>query len=230
MNKDPLLIVMLTHDDKTVLNARELFETCSGSSADYFGFKEEPLPPNEMKELYALMKKCGKKTVLEVVAYDEKKCLEGAELAVWCGCDMLMGTMYYDSVAELCRKNGLKYLPFVGEVTGRPSVLGGTIEGMIAEAAELAKKGVDGFDLLGYRFTEDASELIARFVEGTDLPVVIAGSINSYERLDEIKKVDPWGFTIGSAFFENKFGGSFTEQINNVCSYIAEGAEEAVVC
>ena len=221
---------MLTLDDQTVMNARDIFEGCRDCAAEYFGFKEEPLPPEGMKELFGIMKQCGKKTVLEVVAYDEKKCLEGAELAVWCGCDILMGTMYYDSVAELCRKNGLKYLPFVGEVTGRPSVLGGTIEGMIAEARELEKKGVDGFDLLGYRFTENASELIERFVGGTGLPVVIAGSINSYERLDEIKNVNPWGFTIGSAFFEHGFGDSFTEQINNVCAYIADRAEEAVVC
>ena len=230
MKNDPLLIVMLTLDDQTVMNARDIFEGCRDCAAEYFGFKEEPLPPEGMKELFGIMKQCGKKTVLEVVAYDEKKCLEGAELAVWCGCDILMGTMYYDSVAELCRKNGLKYLPFVGEVTGRPSVLGGTIEGMIAEARELEKKGVDGFDLLGYRFTENASELIERFVGGTGLPVVIAGSINSYERLDEIKNVNPWGFTIGSAFFEHGFGDSFTEQINNVCAYIADRAEEAVVC
>lgn len=228
MNKEPLLIVMLTYDDQTVLNAREIFEQCSSTRAEYFGFKEEPLPPAQMKELYDIMRKAGKKTVLEVVAYDEKKCLEGAELAVMCGCDMLMGTMYFDSVAELCKKNGLKYLPFVGEVVGRPSVLGGTIDGMIAEARALTAKGVDGFDLLGYRFTEDASELIERFVAETELPVVIAGSINSCERLDEIKRVSPWGFTIGSAFFENKFGDSFAAQVDEVCGYIA--AEASVKC
>ena len=230
MKNDPLLIVMLTLDDQTVMNAREIFEGCCDCGAEYFGFKEEPLPPEEMKELFGMMREHGKKTALEVVAYDEEKCLDGAKLAVMCGCDMLMGTMYFESVAELCRKNGLKYLPFVGEVTGRPSVLDGTIDGMIAEARSLAAKGVDGFDLLGYRFTGDPSELISRFVEETELPVVIAGSINSYERLDEIKSVSPWGFTIGSAFFENCFGKSFSEQINNVCDYISIKAEEAVVC
>ena len=221
---------MLTLDDQTVMNARELFEGCCDSEAEYFGFKEEPLPPGEMKELFGMMKQCGKKTVLEVVAYDEKKCIEGAELAVMCGCDMLMGTMYYDSVAEICRKNGLKYLPFVGDVTGRPSILDGTEEGMIDEAKKLVAKGVDGFDLLGYRFTGDASGLIERFVSETELPVVIAGSVNSYERLDEIRKVSPWGFTIGSAFFEKRFGSGFAEQINNVCNYINSKTGEAVVC
>ena len=47
-----------------------------------------------------------------------------------------------------------------------------------------------------------------------------AGSINSYEQLDKIKKIKPWAFTIGSAFFDNKFGNDFGEQINNVYDYI----------
>ena len=53
-------------------------------------------------------------------------------------------------------------------------------------------------------------------------PVCIAGSINSYQRLDEIKAADPWAFTIGGAFFENKFGGTFEEQINRVCKYMGK--------
>ena len=36
------LIVMLTHNDKTVKNAYEIFEKCKDSKAEYFGFKEEP--------------------------------------------------------------------------------------------------------------------------------------------------------------------------------------------
>lgn len=44
--------------------------------------KEEPLPLEEMKDLFSYMKRCGKTTALEVVAYTEDKCLEGAEMAV----------------------------------------------------------------------------------------------------------------------------------------------------
>jgi len=42
---------------------------------------------------------------LEVVAYTEKECIEGAKMAVECGCDILMGTIFFDSVNELCKKN-----------------------------------------------------------------------------------------------------------------------------
>lgn len=72
MKCGPTLTVMLTYNDMTVCNAHEIFEKCKNSSAEYWGFKEEPLARDEMKKLFAYMKECGKKTVLEVVCYDEK--------------------------------------------------------------------------------------------------------------------------------------------------------------
>ena len=59
----PSLIVMLTHEDQTVQNAYEIFDAYKDSDAEYWGFKEEPLPLSQMKDLYAYMKSCGKKTV-----------------------------------------------------------------------------------------------------------------------------------------------------------------------
>ena len=111
-------------------------------------------------------------------------------------------------------------MPFVGKVTQIPSILEGDINEIIAEAKEYQKKGVYGFDLLGYRYVGDAVELNKKFVEEIEIPVCLAGSINSYMRLDEVKNVKPWAFTIGSAFFENKFDGTFKEQINKVYEYI----------
>lgn len=222
MNDNLQLIVMLTHNDRTVDNAYEIFEQCKNSKAKFWGFKEKNLPLNQMKELYSYMKKCGKTTVLEVVSYTEEDGMKGAQMAVQCGCDILMGTMFFDSINEFCKENNLKYMPFVGKVEGRPSVLKGDIDEMIAEANEYLKKGVFGFDLLGYRYTHNALELNKKFVSEVNAPVCIAGSINTYERLDELIDIDPWAFTIGGAFFENKFGENFNEQINKVCDYLTD--------
>ena len=142
-------------------------------------------------------------------------------MAVECGVDVLLGTLFFDSINELCKANGLKYMPFVGTITGRPSVLEGTLEEMVAQANEALAKGVYGFDLLGYRYTGDAVALNKAFVEAVDAPVVLAGSVNSYQRLDEVKDAAPWAFTIGGAFFEGKFGGTFEEQVDKVCDYMA---------
>lgn len=214
------LIAMLTYNDKTVPDAPEIFEICKDSDVKYWGFKEDGLPLDKMKKLFGSIKACGKTAVLEVVAYTEELCMQGAQMAVDCGCDILMGTFFFDSINELCKKHGIRYMPFVGDVCGRPSVLEGDIDQMIAQAESYIEKGAYGIDLLAYRYTGDGGELIRRFVSEVDAPVCIAGSVNSYERIDEIKKASPWAFTIGSAFFDHAFGDDYCRQMNLVCSYI----------
>ena len=72
---------MLTWHDYTVDNAADIFELCRHSKARYWGFKEHPLPPEQMRQLYDRMHQCGKTTFLEVVAYTEDEGLAGARLA-----------------------------------------------------------------------------------------------------------------------------------------------------
>ena len=219
----PELIVMLTHNDKTVENAIEVFESAKDSKAKFWGFKEVGIPEDQMIDLVKRMKAAGKTTFLEVVDYTEEGCIAGAECCVRCGFDVLMGTMYFDSVKKIADDAGIRYMPFVGQITGRPSVLGGTIEGMIEEANGLVdNKGVTGFDLLGYRFTGDAVKLNNEFVKNVRGDVCLAGSVASFKRLDEVKATGAWAFTIGGAFFENKFGEdkTFGEQIDIVVDYM----------
>lgn len=217
---NPELIVMLTWHDYTVENAAAVFEQCKDSKAKFWGFKEHPLPINEMKNLYSRMKDCGKTTLLEVVAYSEEEGLEGARIAAQCQCDILMGTCFFESINDFCQRHNIKYMPFVGRITGRPSVLEGNINDMIEEAQRYIAQGAYGIDLLGYRYTGDAIALNNAIVKNVPAPVCLAGSIDSYQRLDEVKTASPWAFTIGSAFFENKFDGTFAQQINKVCDYI----------
>lgn len=216
----PKLIVMLTHNDHTIENAREIFESCKNTKAEFWGFKEKPLPISEMKSLFSEMKSYGKTTFLEVVEYDEESGLHGAKIAKECGCDILMGTVFFDSINQFCKENNMKYMPFVGQITNRPSILEGSIEDMISEAKEYLAKGVYGFDLLGYRYTGDPVKLNNAFVQAIEAPVCLAGSVDSYERLDEVIEANPWAFTVGSAFFDEKFGTDFHKQINNVCNYM----------
>lgn len=220
----PQLVVMLTYQDRTVKDAFRIFDECKNTKAAFWGFKEEPLPLQEMKELYAYMHSCEKITSLEVVAYTESECVKGAETAAVCGVDYLMGTMFFDSVNEICRAEGIRYMPFVGKVTERPSVLNGTVEEMIEEAKEYLSKGAYGIDLLGYRYTGDAVLLNKQFVSAMSAihaPVCLAGSVNSYQRLDEVRDTRAWSFTIGSAFFEHRFGSGFAQQIDRVCDYMS---------
>ena len=109
MGNAPELIVMLTHNDLTVHNAYDIFDQCRNSRAKFW----EPLPLEQMKKLFRYIKSCGKTTFLEVVAYSEKECMDGAKKAVECNCDFLLGTTFSDSINEFCRLNHIKYMPFV---------------------------------------------------------------------------------------------------------------------
>ena len=217
------LIVMLTHNDVTVPNALEVFTSCRDLPVKYWGFKDHGLEPAAMKQLVDVMKANGKTTFLEVVSYTEEECMRGARLGVECGFDYLLGTLYFDNVYEYVKKTDLKYCPFVGKVSQTPSILEGTVEEMLAQEAAFADKGIYGTDILGYRYTgENVDEFCAAFVKGAKLPVCLAGSIGSEERIEKVKKMNPWTFTMGSALFAKNFvkNGTFRENLEYVINLL----------
>ncbi len=214
------LIVMLTYNDMTINNAYSVFECCKDTPATYWGIKEAGLSDTQMKNLFNYIKSCNKKTVLEVVAYNEAECLAGAKTAIECNCDILIGTTYFDSVNQLCKDNNIKYMPYIGEVSQRPSVLEGDAEQMIRHAEEYTSKGAFGVNLLAYRYTGNPTELLKKTTESKSFKVCVAGSIDSYDKLDVIKQASPWAITVGSALFDNKFGNTLSEQITNIYNYL----------
>jgi hypothetical protein len=221
----PELIVMLTHYDQTVPDAFELFERAKDCPVQHWGFKDVGLPPEEMQKLVAAMKAAGKITFLEVVSLSEQEGLHGAHLAVDLGFDILMGTVFFPSIADYLKEKPVRYYPFPGHVHNHPSVLDGTIDDIVAHARQLEACGVQGLDLLTYRYTgDDASHLLTRVVQSTDIPVVSAGSIDSFERINQVWASGAWGFTIGSAFFERQFvpDGTFEENVLAVCNWLKE--------
>lgn len=223
-NAKPELIVMLTHHDQTVPNALDLFERTKEYPITHWGFKDVGLPPKEMQKVAAAMKDAGKVTYLEVVSLSEEEGLQGARLAVEAGFDILMGTVFYPSIGEYLKDKPVKYYPFPGHVHSHPSILDGTIDEIVSHACELEEYGAHGLDLLTYRYTGDAPSLLTQVVQATQIPIVSAGSIATYERIQEVWDSGAWGFTIGSAFFDKQFvpDGSFEENLLAVCNWLQE--------
>src|SRR4030095_1516888 len=176
----PELIVMLTHHDKTVPNALDLFQRTREYPITHWGFKDVGLPPKKMRSLAGTMKEAGKTTFLEVVSLSEEEGLQGARLAVELGFDILMGTVFYPSISEYLNDKPVLYYPFPGHVHSHPSILDGEIEEIVAHARELEGYGVHGLDLLTYRYNGEASYLLRQVVDATKVPVVSAGSIASF--------------------------------------------------
>jgi hypothetical protein len=223
-HQKPELIVMLTHHDKTVPDALELFHRAKDYPITHWGFKDVGIPPREMQAAVSAMKEAGKITFLEVVSLSEEEGLSGARLAVELGFDILMGTVFYPSIGEYLKDKPVRYYPFPGHVHSHPSILDGTIEEIVAHACDLESQGVHGLDLLTYRYNGEAARLLKRVVEATHIPVVSAGSIASFERINAVWDSGAWGFTIGSAFFERQFvqNGSFEENVLAVCNWLKE--------
>jgi hypothetical protein len=223
-NAKPELIVMLTHHDQTVPDALELFESTKECPITHWGFKDVGLSREEMQPVVKAMKAAGKTTYLEVVSLSEEAGLEGAQLAVDLGFDILMGTVFFPSIGDYLKNKPVQYYPFPGHVHSHPSVLDGTIDDIVSHACELQEFGVHGLDLLTYRYTGNASSLLAQVVQSTNIPIVSAGSIATFERINEVWASGAWGFTIGSAFFDQQFvpEGSFEENVRAVCNWLQE--------
>ena len=198
------IIVMLTHNDQTVLNAMDTFQTCADLPIENWGFKDIGLEKSKMYNLVNVMKESKKKTFLEIVSYSEKDCMDGAKLAVDMGFDYLMGTVFHENVFEFLSKQSIQYLPFCGKVHGNPSILEGTFDEIISNAESMLARNIFGIDLLAFRHANGA-DLAKTFCQAIKKPVVIAGSINSFNRIDFVNSINPWGFTIGSAIFDKKF-------------------------
>lgn len=213
------LIVMLTNNDVTVKNAQEVFDDCKDIAAvKYWGFKNVGLPIDEMKVLVNSMKEAGKTTFLEVVTYTEEECLKNAMLAVECGFDCLCGTLFYDSVWAYLKDKEISYNPFIGEVYGSPSILEGSIYEIVDQAKKLEEKGIKGFDLLAYRYTGDPEVLADNCVKNLQADVVMAGSIDTKEKLEKVNEINPASFTMGTALFKQMFvaDGTVKENLEEV--------------
>ena len=75
------------------------------------GFKDVGLQPGHMQKVVTAMKDAGKTTFLEVVSLSEEEGLRGARLAVELGFDILMGTVFFPSIAKYSNRQTSSLLP-----------------------------------------------------------------------------------------------------------------------
>lgn len=214
------LIVMLTWNDVTVENAKEVFLESKDALAKHWGFKVAGTTPESMTELLEIMKANGKRTYIEELDIDEETCLNTAELAGKCGADHLLGTLYYPSVHEVCKKYNIGYSPFVA--LDEDTRMRRPIPEVVVAMEETVANDTMGICLSAFRYLGGEPEELLRAVDSkSERDYYIAGSVNSYERIDFLKTLNKLrAFTIGGAFFEKKFGETFSEQIDAVCQYL----------
>jgi len=202
-------IFMLTHDDATVANAVEVYESIRTTGLRQVGFKDVGATPATLRRLTELMHEDGRTVFLEVVSTSRKDELQSIEAGLDLGVDVLMGGTNHEGALDLIGQAPVRYFPFPGTVVGHPSELQGSIAEIAAHASELTSRpGVHGLDLLAFRHQGvDPAELTRAVVAFCQLPVVVAGSIDGAARIQSVEGAGAWGFTIGGAIFDGRLPG-----------------------
>jgi len=219
------LIVMLTCNDRTFKDARKVFYECYDLPIEYWGFKNTGISEDEMCKLIADMHKAGKKTFFETITYTRKSCLDSARFACEHKFDYLLGTLYFPSVWNYIKTQTIKYYPFIGNVSGIPSVLSGSVDSILTEIDGFYENKIHGVDLLAYRHSsENPIQFAQNIIANSKLNIIVAGNIDSIERIKAISLLNPWGFTIGGALYTQNFisGAGYRANLEKVIE-IMEG-------
>jgi len=214
-------IFMETYNDMTRSDAIKVYKEIRNTKLKFIGFKDIGLPLEKLKELHSMMKDDGRTTFLEVVSASEKETIRSTKVAIELGVDYLIGGTYIESTLPLIKNTEIKYFPYVGKIIDHPCKLRGSIQEMVDDTKKVKEKGIPGINLLAYRYNGDIDKLMEK-VSAVALPMIVAGSIDSYERVNKMKELGVWAFTIGGAIFDKKFvsNGSLKDNINAVLKEI----------
>src|SRR5215210_3601796 len=192
-------IFMLTRDDVTLSDAREVYASIAGTGVRHVGCKDVGLPTEQLKALMDDIRSHGHETWIEVVSETEEATLASARAAAEIGPDHLIGGTLIEPVQEILAGTGIKFWPYVGRIVGHPCLLRGTVDEIVEDTKRPAALGVDGINLLAYRYDGDVEALTRAVVAATELPVICAGSVDSVERIRALDACGAWAFTIGTA-------------------------------
>lgn len=202
----PNFILMLTKDDRTVINADQAYEQVRDAPLNYVGFKDVGLPLEDLRTLSDRIHMDGRKVMFEVVSTTRESEVAAVRTGMAIGADYILGGRHPVDVIPLIQDRDVQYFPFCGHTVGHPTQLTGSIDSIVADARCLAAmNGVDGLDLLSYRFAGDAELLTRNVVQAVSVPVIAAGSIDRQERVRAMCAAGVWGFTVGSALFDGRF-------------------------
>ena len=199
---------MLTRNDATVENALDLVEVARPLGLKHIGFKDVGADSVLLRRLTIAIREAGASPWMEIVATTRESELRGVELGRDLGVAMLMGGVHFEEALKILDGSATRYLPFAGAPSGHPTRLGGSAPEVEAQCRDFAAKGCAGVDILAYRATEaEPLDLVAACRRGLlySGSVVVAGSVNSAERIAAVRAAGADAFTIGTAAIEGSY-------------------------
>jgi hypothetical protein len=201
-------VFMLTRNDATVENALDLIEIARPLGLKHIGFKDVGADAPMLHRLTSAIRESGASPWMEIVSTTREEELRGVELGHDLGVDLLMGGVHVDEALRILEGSAIRYLPFAGAPSGHPTRLRGAAPEVEAQCRAFAAKGCAGVDILAYRATEaEPLDLVAACRRGflNFGAVVVAGSVNSPERVAAVRAAGADAFTIGTAAIEGSY-------------------------
>ena len=215
-------IFMLTRDDRTVEDCLDVVDEALAIGLRHIGFKDIGVAPATLRKLNARIKEGGATSYMEVVSTSAEAALRSAAVAADIGVDRLLGGTDVESILKAIAGTSVDYYPFPGFPAGHPTRLGGTAAEIADHCTAFCSRGCAGVDLLAYRATAaEPLDLVraARRALGQDKTLIVAGSVNSAERILALRDAGANAFTIGSAVFDGSFSprkGGLRAQLEDV--------------
>jgi methylglyoxal synthase len=200
-------ILMLTENDRTIADARARLDEALEGGVRHIGFKDVGLPLPELRALATAIRDAGGRSYLEVVSLDAESEMASARAAVDLDVDVLLGGTRAEDVTAITRHHPIRYYPFPGRITGHPSVLEGP-EAAISwpPHARLRRWNMcTGSTCWPTGIPETCPQLMASVSAAVAKPVIVAGSIDSAERVEAAATSGAQGFTVGTAALAGAF-------------------------
>jgi hypothetical protein len=225
----PEFIFMLTRDDRTLEDARAVYESVADAGVSHVGCKDIGLPEPELSSFLDAVRAHGGTTHLEVVSATPEDELRSAEAAVRLRPDYLIGGTQVADVQRIIAGSGIRYFPYIGRIVDHPCLLRGSIDEICDDARRVESQGADGINLLAYRYDGDVPALVRAVSETTSLPLICAGSVDSAERIRELADLGVWAFTVGTAALDGRFvpGGDLRAQLRAILDAAEQPSEVA---
>ncbi len=213
-------IFMLTRQDRTVEDCLDALEVVLPTGVRHIGFKDVGVARPVLRRLNEAIRAAGGTSYMEVVSTTRESCLDSVRAAAEIGVDRLLGGTLVDETLAILAGGPVAYFPFVGRPMGHPTRLGGTATGIADDCARASDLGCAGVDLLAYRAFEAEPREVLRAARGaTRGELIVAGSIDSAERVRAVGAAGADAFTVGTAVFDGAFspgGGDLASQIADI--------------
>lgn len=225
-------IFMLTRNDQTIEDAFEVLELTLKTGVGRIGFKDVGATSGDLKTLTDEIRRAGASSYMEVVSTTSERIRQSLETARDIGVDYVLGGQDVDAARDILEGGLAGYYPFPGLPRGHPTALGGTAEDVARHCKAYAEAGCAGVDLLAFRATDAEPLDLVRAARASlgDRELIVAGSVDSRERIHVLAEAGVDAFTIGSAVFDGSFSpnkGSFLSQIHDILEACATAPDTA---